>query len=210
MKLTRTYTTKNILDAKHDLFESFEGVYRDVLGSPEKSGVWTIYGKEKNGKTWGCLLLADYLAKFVKVLYISAEEGIRDSFKKAIKRAKIDVSNRNLHWLPYQPIEMLKERLRKRGAPRVVFMDNATVYNDELKGENNLLSLIEEFPNTLFIIISHEERNEPYTALGKLAKKLADVIIRAQGLTLIVSGRCPGGNIAVDVEKAALYHGQAA
>ena len=206
--MSKALTIRNVQDKKHKTFE-FDGIYRDIFGNPEKAGAWLIYGKDKNGKTWGTLLLSEYLSQIAgaKLLYISAEQGISKSFKDAIIRARLNPSNKNLHFLPYTPIEELYKRLKKRSPPSIVVIDNITFYTDELKN-GALRKLLKDFPNTLFIFLAHEERGKPYTAVGTLCMKIAEVIIHVKGLMLIVSGRCPGGMLAIDEEKAALYHGQ--
>ena len=100
-------------------------------------------------------------------------------------------------------MDTLKTKLRKRQSPKIVIIDNITVYVSELKN-GQLYTLKEEFPNITFIFMAHEDKNEPYTSTAKLCKKLAKVIIRVVGLTAFVSGRCPGGQIVVD-EQTAMY-----
>lgn len=206
--MSRAYTIQNVQEKKHSTFE-FDGLYRDIFGSPERSGAWLVYGKDKNGKTWGTLLLAEYFSKNVgiKVLYISAEQGISKSFKDAIIRAKLDHTNNKLHFVGYIELTELYIRLKKRNAPSVVVIDNITFYTDELNN-GALKKILKDFPNTVFIFLAHEERGKPYTAVATLCQKIAEIIIHVQGLMLIVSGRCPGGMIAIDEKKAALYHGQ--
>lgn len=207
--MSRALSVSNIYKKQHETFP-FEGVYKEVFGQPSTNGIWLIYGKEKNGKTWGTLLLADYISKFTnKVHYISAEEGTDYEFKQALKRAKIDSKNRKLQFTEYETIDELYKRLNKQRAPRVVVLDNATIYNDELKAAG-LKKLKQDFPNTLFIILAHEERNKPYTAMAVMASKLAKVIIRVQGLRLNVFGRVPGGILNIDENNALLFNGSAA
>jgi len=201
----RVLTVKNLFDKRYKTFP-FTGVWFEVFGTPTTSGIWLIYGKDKNGKTWGTLLLANYLSEFTKVLYISAEEGTDKEFQEACKRAKIEATNKNIHFTGYETIEDLYKRLKRRKAPKIVVLDNLTIYNEELK-RNGIKKLKQEFPNTLFICVAHEERNKPYTASANMASKIAKVIIRVKGLLLIVGGRVPGGTFFIDKEKALLYHG---
>lgn len=201
----RALTAKNLLEKTYDTF-NFSGIWLEVFGTPTTSGIWLIYGKEKNGKTWGTLLIANYLTSFEKVLYVSAEEGTDMEFQAAIKRAKISDKNKNIHFIEYEPIEDLYVRLRRRKAPKVVVLDNLTIYNAELRGKG-ITQLKQDFPNVLFILVAHEERNKPYTAAAQMASKLAKVIIRVPGLQLNVGGRCPGGKLMIDENKALLYHG---
>lgn len=201
----RTLSIKNVLDKKHQTF-AFEGVWKDIFGTPSTHGAWICYGIDKNGKTMMALIASEYLSKFERVLYVSGEEGYDYEFQNTLKRVGIDPANRRIHIVEYEPVEEIKARLRKRKAPRIVVMDNITIYMDELKN-GGLRKLLKEFPNTLFIFLAHEDRNEPYTATAKLCRKLAKVIIRVQGLAAIVGGRCPGGRILIDENKAQIYHG---
>ena len=198
-------TIKNIYDKKFRTF-SFDGVWKDTIGEPEQAGFWLIYGAEKNGKTWFSIKLADYLSKFARTAYVSAEEGLSKAFVEACERAGLE-PNSNLKFMEYTSIEELDAKLEKRKSPKVLVLDNITMYVDELKN-GVLRKLHHKYRDTkLFIFVAHEEKNEPYTATAKLAKKLAKVIIRVEGLACFISGRCPGGTLMIDEEKAMLYHG---
>jgi len=197
---------KNLYDKKHKTFV-LDGVWKEVMGEPERHGAWIIYGLEKNGKTWFALLLADYLARFGKVLYISAEEGAGSAFVDACARARISPNKKGLNVIEYEPMEDVSSYLKKRKSARIVFIDNITIYADELKN-GAFRKLLKEHPDVLFIFLAHEERGEPYTATAKLCRKLAKLIFHVQGLACTVSGRCPGGKLVIDEQRAALYHGQ--
>lgn len=205
--MARTLSVKNLYDKKHKCFD-FDGELLDVMGNPEKCGIWLIWGNEKNGKTWGALLLADYISKMEKVLYISGEEGTGKAFIDACRRANLNPVKSRINFTEYETIPDIYTRLQSGKAARVVIIDNVTVYNDELK--NGCLSKLKnDFPDVLFIFLAHEERGEPYTATAKLCRRLASIIIHVEGLACMVSGRCPGGRLFIDEQKAALYHGQA-
>ncbi len=203
--MARAITAKRLFEKTFKLFE-FTGQWGEILGHPERGGIWIIYGNEKNGKTFFALKLADYLTGYGEVLYISAEEGTGAEFQKNAKRAKISPSNSKIKFVDYTELETVSAKLAKRQAPKIVFFDNITVYNDELKN-NGLRKFAAKYPDTTLIFLAHEDKNEPYTATGKLCKKLAKIIIRVEALTAFVGGRCPGGNITIDQHAAMLYHG---
>lgn len=196
----------NIYARVHKKFE-FDGDWLTTMGAPETSGVWIIYGREKNGKTWFTLKLANYLSTITKVLYVSAEEGTSAAFVEACQRAEIGAHNRNLAFLEYTELPELEIKLSKRRAPEVLILDNATIYEDDFRA-GGFRKFVQAHPNLLIILVAHEERGEPYTAAARLAKKLASIIVRVEGLKAFISGRCPGGSISVDENKAALFHGQ--
>lgn len=203
--MARNLSLRNIYDKKFSSFP-FTGTWQKAMGSPETCGIWLIYGLEKNGKTWFALMLANYLSTFKKVLYISAEEGLAMDFVAACKRAGLSDKNANIKLNEYLPWEDLKAKLAKRKGEKIIIIDNCTVYADELRG-TIFHKLRQQFPDKLFIFLAHEEKKEPYTALGKQCKKFAKIIIHVKGLTASVSGRVPGGVITIDDNKAAIYWG---
>jgi hypothetical protein len=198
---------KNLYELKDKIKRfAFKGVLKTVIGEPTTTGIWIVYGNEKNGKTWLALKLADYLSQFAQVVYVSAEEGTDGEFIDACERASIPFNNRKLKFYEYVELEVLDEMLSKKRAAKVVFVDNVTIYQDELKN-GVLRKFIQKHPDKLFIFLAHEDRKEPAGATAKLIKKLAKVIIRVEGLACFVSGRCPGGVLTIDEEKAQLIHG---
>ncbi len=201
----RTINTGTLLRKVYKTL-AFTGMWLLCMGTPQMRGFWIIYGKEKNGKTWFALKLAEYLSSFAKVLYVSAEEGTEYDFQQSAKRANLDPANKQLQFIEYEPFDEILERLNKRKCPRIIFIDNTTMYQDELK--NGVVREIKKnYPNHLFVFLAHEDGKEPDGATAKLIKKLAAIICRIEGLKSFVSGRCPGGVITIDDTKGELYHG---
>lgn len=201
----RALTLSNLYSRTFDTIELL-GIFADVFGNPESSGAWLVYGLEKHGKTWFALMLAQELSRTKKVLYVSAEEGCGKDFVESCTRAQLDTTNRNIHFHEYLSISELREKLTKRRAPEVIFLDNVTIYKDEL-AYGELRKLLADFDNKLFIFIAHEDRKEPYTSAAKLIRKLAKVIAHVEGLAVQISGRVPGGNLIINEEQSQLYHG---
>ena len=46
----------------------------------------------------------------------------------------------------------------------------------------------------------------PDTAQGQYWRKMSKIIIRVVGMNAQVGGRCTGGNLVIDEERAMLYH----
>jgi hypothetical protein len=206
--MSRVLTTRNLYSKKFE-FIPFIGMWLTVFGNQTCRGAWLIWGAEKNGKTWFALILANLLSKFGKVLYISAEEGTDDAFVASCKRAGIEDTNKNINYDEYLTIDELEHKLKARRSPDFVFIDNLTIYSDDFRN-GVLKELIKKHDNKLFVFIAHEDRNEPYTASAKLCRKLAKVIVHVKGLACSVSGRCPGGVLTIDEEKAMVFHGMKA
>ena len=195
---------KQLLEKTYKTFP-FEGEWARALGNPEVAGFWLIYGKEKQGKTWFSLKLAEHLSTYETTMYISAEQGTSKTFQDAYMRAQLDPFNRRLKIVPYTEIAEIENTLGKQRSSKVVIIDNTTIYKDELTAPK-LREWSRKYRNTLFIFLSHEEKCEPDLAVGRLCKKLAEIVIRVEGLACHVSGRCPGGTLVIDEEKAQLYY----
>jgi hypothetical protein len=199
----RVKTIKNIYEQRHETL-TLPGAWGEVLGKPEAHGAWLIWGAEKAGKTWFAVHLADALSRHDKVLYVSAEEGTGLAFVDTCRKAGLSAGNRNLQIVEYLSIDELEEKLNKRRSARVVFIDNMTIYADELR--NGVLRRVMQRHNKrLFVFLAHEDRKSPYTATAKLVRKLAKVIIYVKGYTCTVSGRVPGGLLSIDQERSELY-----
>ena len=203
----KAISISNMLKKKHSTF-TFEPPWSLAFTeTPSDSGIWLIWGKQKNGKTSFALMLAKYLASLRKVLYISAEEGTDKEFVDAMIRSGIVEKDKNLNFLEYTTLTEVRQILKRRNAPQVVFFDNLTVYRDDFK-QNALQNLKNEFPDKLFIFLSHEDRNEPSPSIARNAIKLAKVIIHIKGLRALVSGRGEvGGEYQIDEQRAKLYWG---
>lgn len=204
--MARSLTIRNIYEKKHKTF-AFDGVWKTVLGDMAQRGIIVIYGREKNGKTWFALQLANMLSQYEKVLYVSAEEGVEKEFADSMKRAGIEAGNRSFGVDEYIPLDELDEKLSKRKAARIVFFDNLTIYNDEFQ-RGVFRKFCKKHEEKLLVFIAHEEKGEPYTSTAKIATKLAKAIVRVQGLVAFVGGRVPGGRLVVEEGRAVLYHGE--
>lgn len=201
----KSISVKQALSIVFKQFE-FKGLWQEAFGQPETTGFWYLGGAEKNGKTTFAMMLAKYLTGFGKVLYVSAEEGFSKDIIAAMVAAGLSDNDRNFKLLDYMPWEELNQKFESRKSPKIIFIDNTTVYRDEIT-RKMVLELKEKHKNKLIIFVSHEEKGLPDSALGNIWRKLSKIIIQAEGLKAIISGRCPGGTIPVNEEKANLYWG---
>lgn len=208
MGTRRALTVRNVYDARNEAMP-LEGVWLEALGKQDFGGAWLIYGREKNGKTTFALMFARYLSQQEPVLYISAEENPGTSnFQRSMKRAGITVTDRNLRFLPYMDFDDIVVTLRKRRAPRIVFLDNLTKYRRKVRPDR-LTDLLDEFPKTTFIFLGHEDPKdgEPLGALAFECKLFGAMIIRVEGLVAKIVGRGDAdGELVINEERASLYY----
>lgn len=208
MGTRRALTVRNVYDARNEAMP-LEGVWLEAFGKQDFGGAWLIYGREKNGKTTFALMFARYLSQQEPVLYISAEENPGTSnFQRSMKRAGITVTDRNLRFLPYMDFDDIVVTLRKRRAPRIVFLDNLTKYRRKVRPDR-LTDLLDEFPKTTFIFLGHEDPKdgEPLGALAFECKLFGAIIIRVEGLVAKIVGRGDAdGELVINEERASLYY----
>lgn len=182
---------------------AFTGQWLASFGLPEMSGVWIIWGNSANGKTRFALMLAKYLTLFGKVIYNSLEEGARQSMKRAMIDTGMAEVSKRFTLLHREPMDELKVRLRNRKSANIVFIDSLQYTGMSRK---EYIALKEEFPNKLFIFISHAEGKQPAGKLAKFIRYDADQKLHTEGFKVFGNGRFGGGDpFVISKEKSDQY-----
>jgi hypothetical protein len=202
--MSRAVSVTQLYVKKRNLL-AFEGEYAASFGRPELKGAWLIWAKSGSGKTTFVLKLCKYLTRFGRVAYNSMEEGDSESFKLACQRVSMEEVKAKFFILDNESIEELKERLRKHKAPNIVVVDSLQY---SMMSYKDYVELKKEFPNVLFLFISHAEGKEPK---GKVASSIqydVSVKIRVEGYRAFPISRY-GGGLPFDIwkEGADKYHG---
>lgn len=155
-----------------------EGGFKKLIGEPELTGSWMIFGGSGNGKTSFSLQLAKQLSSFKKVAYDSLEEGVSLSMQKAFKRTGMESARKKIILLDMESIEDLKVRLRRRRSPDIIFIDSIQYSGLNKKAYE---SLKREFRKKLFIWISHADGKKPGGRLANAVYYDSFVKIRVEG-----------------------------
>jgi KaiC/GvpD/RAD55 family RecA-like ATPase len=163
--------------------------FKKLIGEPERSGVWIVWGNSFNGKTSFCMQLAKALTASGKVFYNTLEEGARKSFREVIVRENMQEVKRRFIIGDRETMDEIKDRLRKRKSPDIVFIDSLQ-YTGITKSE--FKELKREFPRKLFVFVSHAEGKEPAGAIGRAVKYDADIKIRVEGYQATCLSRLGG------------------
>ena len=189
MALKRAISVSELLGRTFKVMK-FTGLWLATFGSPELSGVWIFWGESGNGKTRLILQLAKYLTNFGKVLYNTLEEGARLSMQTAVRESNMNGLKGKFKILNRESISDLKQRLRRRKSARIIIIDSIQ-YADLNKRAYKQLK--EEFPEKLFIFISHAEGKSPEGRTAKFVRYDADIKGRVEGYKLFVTSRFGGG-----------------
>jgi len=169
----------------------FQGAWLASIGKPEMKGSWLIWGKSGNGKTSYALQLAAYLARYVKVAYNSVEEGLSLTMQKAIERVNMgEESKRNFTLLDKESIEDLMKRLKQQRSAKVIFIDSL---QHSQMSKQQYITLLQTFPNKLFIFVSHAAGTEPAGKVAAFVRYDANVKVYVEGYYANAMSRYGGG-----------------
>lgn len=188
--MKRAISVTNVYNAKFRTLE-FDGEWLEAVGSPELTGSWFIYGAPKQGKTSFAMMLSKYLTRFARGAYDSIEEGLSLSVQMAMERVEMEEVGTRMVLLDKMEISDIRVWLRKRKSPDFVVIDSvqfACMTFGQYK------ELKEEFPNKLFIYISHVDGKQPDGQVAKRIWRDANIAFRIEGFRAFPTGRYGGGN----------------
>lgn len=187
MNRKRAMTAREVLKMKKSVFD-FVGAWHDFVGAPERRGVWFIWGNSGNGKSSFAMQLCKALSQYERVAYNSLEEGDSLTMQRNLQRHGMgELGSRFV--LIREDMDALRERLKSRKSYKVVVIDS---FQYTQMGYRDYIRLRDEFPDRLFIFISHAEGRHP---AGKAAKSVmydASLKIWVEGYKAISKGRFIG------------------
>ena len=141
---TGIMSSRDLKDYRYDNYD-FDGKWLDLVGKPAKKFHMMVYGRPKQGKSYFCFDLAQYLSNFGKVLYIAAEEGFSATLQKKLEDMGGD--NENLDFANFRDYETIKNALPGHDY-RFVVIDSVNYIRiepeqiEELKADNPRMALI--------------------------------------------------------------------
>jgi hypothetical protein len=185
----KVLSVNQLLQKKYTVMK-FTGVWHASFGNPEQSGNWIVWGKSANGKTSFILQLMKYLSNFGKVDFISLEEEAALTMQDGFRRFRMHECTNKVHLVLGRNLEAIKERLRKRKAARIVFIDSLQYLKIKY---SEYQELKEEFPNVLFIWISQAKGRDPKGTVADDVRFDCSIKIYVEGFKAFPDGRINGG-----------------
>lgn len=197
---------REMLSIKYDTLD-FKGEWYDAFGTPERRGVWLIWGNSANGKTSFALKLCKELCRFGRVAYDSLEEGACLSMQNAIRRENMMEVNKRFLLIDNENMEQLSLRLKRQKSPDFVVIDSLQ-YTQMRYPE--YIKFKEKHKNKLLIFISHAEGKLPNGRTAKSVMYDASLKIYIEGFRAFSKGRFKGSKGHYDIvpEKARKHWGE--
>ena len=197
---------REVLSMKFDTFP-FSGAWYYAFGTPERRGIWIIWGNTGSGKTSFVMQLCKELCKYGRVAYDSLEEGACLTMQNSLKRFNMQEVNGKFLLLDVEPIDQLCLRMKRQKSPDFVVIDSLQ-YTQLTYAQ--FIKIKEAYRNKLIIFISHASGTNPD---GRVAKKVAfDAALKiyVEGKRAFSKGRFigPVGHFDVWPEEAAAYYGE--
>ncbi len=204
-KKRRTMSAAEILTIRSKTL-ALPGEWGRCLGTIDRHGVALMWGSSGSGKSNAAMMLAKALAGFGKTLYVSLEEGFSLSFQNTLRRYDMAECGASFQAIDNCAFEDLTKRLFRKGSPEFVIIDSIQYLGLTYR---NYLFLKAQFPNKLFVLISHAAGNQP---AGRAAASIlydADIKIWVEGGKALTRGRFfgPAREAVIWPEKAFEYWG---
>lgn len=182
--MNRAITIDTLINKKRRML-NFDGEWFALLGNPQLTGSWIVWGGSSSGKTSFSMQLATYLARFDRVAYNSLEEGDSESLALAANRAGATSAGSRLIIIN-ESIAELVERLERHKSPNVVIIDSLQ-YTQMSYAE--YIEIKRKFPKKLFIFISHADGKEPDGKVAKRVRYDSNVKIHIAGYRALCNSR---------------------
>lgn len=182
----RAISNKNVLAAKFEVAD-FDGEFLASFGRPELRGAWIIYGGSGSGKTTFVMQVCKYLTRFRRVAYNSLEQGLSLSLQKAWERVGMQEVGNKIILLNKEQLKDLRVRLLKKQSPDVIVIDS--VHYLRRFNMDQYQNLRDEFPNKLFIFVSHEKGGMPKGMMAQNIRYDSEIKIRVEGYKAFVTTR---------------------
>ena len=189
---TGIMSSRDLKDYRYDQYD-FDGKFLELIGKPAKKFHMMVHGRPKQGKSYFCFDLAQYLANFGKVLYIAAEEGFSATLQRKLEDMGGD--NENLDFANFRDYETIKNALPGHDY-RFVVIDSVNYIRiepeevEELKANN---------PRMALITVQQATKDGKFRGSQQYAHHCDIIIEVIQGVAYSTGRFAPPGEMAIFV-----------
>lgn len=195
--MNRATSPKSFVSTKFTIM-AIPPKFKGILGEPECSGSWLVYGESFNGKTTFSLELIDQLCTVHKAAYLVLEEGLKMTFQDKVKKSGIVGRGAKIVLWHNETLEDLYQKLKAPRSPKIVFIDSVQYLRANKKSGQEIskfeyIQLLEAFPDRLFVFISHAEKGKPKGSLADAIYYGSDICIEVKDfIAYPKKNRCGG------------------
>lgn len=183
--MKRAYSPKEIVRKTYKTLQ-WGGRWEEAFGLPEENSTWFISGASASGKSSFVMQLAYELTRYGRVLYLSYEEGVGQSFQERLLRFELDKKQGWFRVATSDTIEELTERLKCRHSAKFIIVDSLQYAGWDYPG---VKSIVDAFPKKSFIFVSQEMKSQPLGKCAVRVRYMAGVKIRVVGFRAYCQGR---------------------
>lgn len=185
-KTSKAYAYGDIDKRKFKTITIKDTDWSEHLGEPELgNSSWFIYGESGDGKTTYALQIVKMLCQNgYKVHYNTLEEGMKQSFKLALKENNMNAVKEKFSY-HQETLELLSNRLSRKRQAKIIVVDSAQYFFRGMRTQA-YFDFIAQHKDTTFIWMSGAEGKTP---IGKVAQDIyydADICIQVKDFQAIV------------------------
>ena len=184
----RAYSVRDI-EAKKWVTLPWGEKWSSPFGYPADNARWFISGASASGKSSFVMQLAKELCNYGRVLYMSYEDGVNQSFQRRLGYLHMDEVQGRFRVAMGDTWDELVARLKKPKSAKFIIIDSFQVapwdYPEAVK-------LMETFPKRCFIWISQEKKSQPLGGGAVRLKYICDMKVRVVGYKAYCQGRSIG------------------
>lgn len=203
--MARAFSAREAMSIKKRTLE-LQGAMYDAFGTPERSGVWFIWGNSGNGKTSFVMQLAKALTEHGRVAYDSLEEGTSLTMINTLRRYEMDKAGSRFQLLDCEPMDELGARIKRHKSPDFYIIDS---FQYTQMTYREYIAFKEAHRGKLLIFVSHADGKNPAGTAAKKVMYDATLKIYVEGFKAFSKGRFigPTGEFTIWQEGADRYWG---
>ena len=184
----RAYSVRDI-ESKKWVTLPWGEKWSSPFGYPADNARWFISGASASGKSSFVMQLAKELCNYGRVLYMSYEEGVNQSFQRRLGYLHMDEVQGRFRVAMGDTWDELVARLKKPKSAKFVIIDSFQVAPWDYP---EAVRLMETFPKRCFIWISQEKKSQPLGGGAVRLKYICDMKVRVVGYKAYCQGRSIG------------------
>ena len=183
--MKRAYSPREIARKTYKTLP-WSGRWEEAFGLPEVNSTWFISGASASGKSSFVMQLAYELTHYGRVLYMSFEEGVNQSFQERLLRYELDKRQGWFRVVTEGTVKELQERLKRRHSAKFIIVDSFQQAGWDYPETEQL---VKAFPHKSFIFISMEDEGQPIGKPARRLRYLAGVKVRVVAFRAYCQGR---------------------